>query len=75
MKLKTTMCFLCVLFKIKIVCKDDVFLACKATNCKLFCTRVYRTTTPNGIDCCNNQTLLIDAATTHFDWMGLKCCI
>ena len=27
----------------------------------------------NGIDCCNNQTLLIGAATTHFDWMGLKC--
>ena len=30
---------------------------------------------PNGIDCCNNQTLLIGAATTHVDWMGLKCCI
>ena len=27
---------------------------------------------PNGIDCCNNQTLLIGVATTHFDWMGLK---
>ena len=26
----------------------------------------------NGIDCCNNQTLLIRAATTHFDWMGLN---
>ena len=30
-------------------------------------------------DCCNNQTLLIVATTTHFDWMGLKvlhltCC-
>ena len=31
--------------------------------------------TPYGIDCCNNQTLLIGVATTHFDWMGLKCCI
>ena len=28
--------------------------------------------TPNGIDCCNNQPLLIGAATTHFDWMGLN---
>ena len=27
---------------------------------------------PNGIDCYNNQTLLIHAATTHFDWMGLN---
>ena len=62
-------------FKIKIVCKDDVFLAFKATNVKFFGTRAYRTATPNGIDCCNNQTLLIRAATTHFDWMGLKCCI
>ena len=26
----------------------------------------------NGIDCCNNQTVLIGVATTHFDWMGLK---
>ena len=25
---------------------------------------------PNGIDCRNNQTLLIGVATTHFDWMG-----
>ena len=31
--------------------------------------------TPNGIDCYNNQTLLIRAATTHSDWMGLTCCI
>ena len=23
----------------------------------------------------NNQTLLIHTATTHFDWMGLTCCI
>ena len=30
---------------------------------------------PNGSDCCNNQTLRIGVATTHFDWMGLKCCI
>ena len=28
--------------------------------------------TPNGIDCCNNQTLGYCIATTHFDWMGLK---
>ena len=27
----------------------------------------------NGIDCCNNQTLVICIATTHFDWMGLNC--
>ena len=60
--------------KIKIVCKDDVFLAFKATNEKN-CTRVYRTTITNGIDCCNNQTLLIGVATTHFDWMGLTCYI
>ena len=62
-------------FKIKIVCKDDVFLAFKATKVKFFCTRVYRTATSNGIDCYNNQTVPIGAATTHFDWMGLKCCI
>ena len=41
----------------------------------IFCTSVYRMATPNGIDCCNNQTVPIGAATTHFDWMGLKCCI
>ena len=41
----------------------------------IFGTRVYWAGTPNGIDCCVNQTLLIRAATTHFDWMGLKCCI
>ena len=28
--------------------------------------------TPNGIDCCNNQTLGYCIATTHFDWMALK---
>ena len=59
---------LCFVFN-KIVCKDDVFLAFKATNCKNICTRVYRMATPNGIDCGNNQTLLIGAATAHFDWM------
>ena len=32
-------------------------------------------TTTNEIDCCNNQTMVICIATTHFDWMGLKCCI
>ena len=63
-----------VFFKI-IVCKDDVFIAFKAINCNWFCTRVYRMAVPNGIDCCNNQTLPIGAATTHFDWMVLKCCI
>ena len=24
---------------------------------------------PNGIDCYNNQTVLIHVAMTHFDWM------
>ena len=24
---------------------------------------------PNGIDCCNNQTLGYCIATTHFDWI------
>ena len=66
----------CVCFSKIIVCKDDVFVAIKATNCKQYfvpgCTGWLR---QNGIDCCNNQTLLIGAATTHFDWMGLKCCI
>ena len=57
------------------MCKDDVFLAFKATNVNKFCTRVYRTATPNGIDCYNNQTLLIGVATTHFDCVGLTCCI
>ena len=66
--------FVCVFLK-TIVCKDDVFLAFKGTNINLFCTRVYRMAMPNGIDCCNHQTLLIGVATTHFDWMGLKCCI
>ena len=28
---------------------------------------------PNGIDCCTNQTMAFCIATTHFDWMGLKC--
>ena len=31
--------------------------------------------TPNGIDCYINQTVLIHAAMTHFDWMRLTCCI
>ena len=61
-------------FKIKIVCKDDDFLAFKATENLKFCT-MYRMATTNGIDCCNNQTLVICTATIHFDWMGLKCCI
>ena len=66
---------LLVFFFKKIVCNDDVFLAFKARNVKKICTRVYRMAMPNGIDSCNNQTLLIHAATTHFDWMGLTCCI
>ena len=61
-------------FKIKIVCKDDDFLASKANENLKFCT-MYRMATTNGIDCCNNQTLVICTATIHFDWMGLKCCI
>ena len=72
-KIKAMRCLVCVLFLIIIVCKDDVFLAFKAINCKKFCTRVYRTATANGIDCCNNQTLRYCIATTHFSWMGLKC--
>ena len=36
---------------------------------------MYRVAARNGIDCCNNQTLLICIETTHFDWMGLNCCI
>ena len=59
-------CLVCVLFLKIIVCKDDVFLAFKATNVKKICTRVYRMATPNGIDCCNNQTLGYCIATTHF---------
>ena len=68
---------LCFVFKI-IVCKDDVFLALRLQimNENLnFCTMMYRMAMPNGIDCCNNQTLLSCIATIHFDWMGLKCCI
>ena len=40
-----------------------------------FCTMMYRMAMPNGIDCCNNQTLLICIATIHLDWMGLNCYI
>ena len=36
MKLKAMRCLVCVLFNNKIVCKDDVFLAFKATNVKVF---------------------------------------
>ena len=61
--------------KIKIVSKDDDFLAFKANENLNFCTMMYRMAMTNGIDCCNNQTHLICVATTHFDWMGLKCCI
>ena len=68
---------LCFVFKI-IVCKDDVFLALRLEIMNEnfnFCTVMYRMAMSNGIDCCNNQTLLICIATIHFDWMGLKCCI
>ena len=78
LKIKTTSCLVCVLFAKIIVCKDDVFLALKLQimneNIK-FCTMMYRMATRNGIDCCNNPTLLICITTTHFDWMGLNCCI
>ena len=66
-------CLACVLFQI--VCKDDVFLAFKANENLQFFTMLYRMAMPNEIDCGNNQTLLIGAVTTHFDWMGLICCI
>ena len=59
----------------KIVCKDNVFLAFKVNENLNFCTMMYRMAMPNVIDCCNNQTLHICIATTHFDSMGLKCCI
>ena len=29
----------------------------------------------NGIDCCNNQTLLICVVTIPFDWMEVNCYI
>ena len=32
MKIKTMSCLVCVLFQNKVVCKDDVLLAFKATN-------------------------------------------
>ena len=73
--MKTTMGFVCVLFLQLIVCKDDVFLALQLQimNENLFCTIMHRMDMPHGIDCFNNQTLLICIATIHFDWMGLNC--
>ena len=56
-------------------CKDDVFLTFKNNENLKVCTRMFRMATTNGIDCCNNQPLVICIATTHFDWMGLTCCI
>ena len=45
-------------FKI-IVCKDDDFSVFRATKCMnenfVKCTRMYTSSTQNGIDCCNNQ--------------------
>ena len=44
-------------------------------------TMMYRMAMPNGIDCCNNQTLLICVATIPFDLDGIEllylmnCCV
>ena len=40
-------------------CKDDVYLAFKTNENLKFCTMMYRMAMPHGIDCFNNQTLLI----------------
>ena len=64
--MKTKCCFV---FKL-IVCEMMISLSLQ-----LECTMMYRVTTRNGIDCCNNPTLLIWLVTTHFDWMGLNCYI
>ena len=68
---------LCLCFVLKIiVCKDDDFSA--LTDYKFInenyekCTITYRAATRNGIDCCNNPTLLIWLVTIPFDWMGLN---
>ena len=74
-KIKAMRCLVCVLFYNKIVCKDDVFLAFKPNENLKFCTMMYRMAMLNGIDCLNNQTLGYCIARTHFDWLGLKCCI
>ena len=63
-------------FKI-IVYKDDDFSVLTATkfineNIEKS-TMMYRVAMRNGIDCCNNPTLLIWP--TIFDWMGLNCYI
>ena len=61
------------------MCKDDDFSA--LTDYKFIneniekCTMMYRVATKDGIDCCNNQTLLISLVTIPFDWMGLNCYI
>ena len=72
MMFQTKCCFVCVLFVKIIVCKEYDFLAFKANENLIFCTMMYRMATPNGIDCCNNQTLFICVATIPFDWMGLN---
>ena len=62
-------------FQIKLCAKMMIsFLLMLDENLK-FCTMMYGMATPNAIDCCNNQTLVICIVTTNFDWMGLKCCI
>ena len=71
-------CLVCVLFSKKMCAKMmfSLLLQLQIMNENLkFCTMMYRMATTNGIDCCNNQTLVICIATTHFDWMGLNCCI
>ena len=62
-----------------VVCKDDDFSV--LTDYKFIneniekCTMMYRAAMGYGIDCYNNQTLLIWLVTTIFDWMGLNCYI
>ena len=61
------------------VCKDDDF---SVLTDYIFineniekCTMMYSMAMRNGIDCCNNPTLLGWLVTTIFDWMGLNCYI
>ena len=66
-------CLVCVLFLKIIVCKDDVILAFKATNCKKFvpgCTGRLR---QMGLIVVTIKLLAIVLQQSHFVWMGLKC--
>ena len=59
--------------------KENLHVFCEKTT-KLARTAptwgmMYRMAIPNGIDCYNNQTLLICVAKIPFDWMGLNCYI